>query len=330
MAITTNDNIKALLKVYYKDGVENLMFRNSPTLKKIQKNRIEGKSYNFSAIYGGGACAGDFTKAKAMAASAAKAVEFAVEPGQVFSVYSMNAKEVQASKTQRGSYMKVAGAKMFTASEKFRKVLAKSLFSRGFGELCMAPAGALTADTATDITLSDSAIMAIDVGSELVVKTSVAGGETAVKANLIVNSINGNTVNVTPSATYTVVDTDVICLAGSMSNGEPLLPVGLSGWLPAVGKRTGASWTTYIANKFFGVDRSVNPDRIAGAFYAETSSTAKKTDAVQALIQKCRRQGSLADLIVLNDSDWLAMSKEIEATNTYFTQTSTRVRKKQL
>ena len=44
MAISTNDSIKALLKVYYKDGVENLMFRNSPLLKKLQKNRIEGKT----------------------------------------------------------------------------------------------------------------------------------------------------------------------------------------------------------------------------------------------------------------------------------------------
>ena len=39
MAISANANIKALLKVYYKDGVENLMFRNSPLLKKLNKAR---------------------------------------------------------------------------------------------------------------------------------------------------------------------------------------------------------------------------------------------------------------------------------------------------
>ena len=136
MAISTNDNIKALLKVYYKDGVENLMFRNSPLLKKLQKNRIEGKTYNFSAMYGrGGAVAGDFTKARALASTVSKNVEFAVEPGQLFSVYSMNAKEVQASQTKRGAYMKVAGAKMFAASEGFRKTLAASLYGRGYVKL---------------------------------------------------------------------------------------------------------------------------------------------------------------------------------------------------
>lgn len=330
MAISTNDNIKALLKVYYKDGVENLMFRNSPLLKKLQKNRIEGKTYNFSAMYGrGGAVAGDFTKARNLAASVSKNVEFAVEPGQLFSVYTMNAKEVQASVTKRGAYMKVAGAKMFAASEGFRKTLAASLYGRGFGELCFAPDSvSFTQDTAADITLPMDAIMKIDVGSELVIKTSVAGDSTTIKATLTVNAITGTKVNVTPSATYETAPTDVICLAGSMdASGAPLLPVGLGGWLPAVGSRTGASWQTYINSKFFNVERKAAPDRLAGAFYAEASSTAKKTDAVEALLMQVRRQGSLADMIVMNDEDWLAMSAEIATSNTYFTQTSTKEKK---
>lgn len=331
MAISTNDNIKALLKVYYKDGVENLMFRNSPLLKKLQKNRIEGKSYNFSAMYGrGGAVAGDFTKARNLAASVSKNVEFAVEPGQVFSVYTMNAKEVQASVTKRGAYMKVAGAKMFAASEGFRKTLAASLYGRGYGELCFAPASvSFTQDTAADITLPMDAIMKIDVGSELVIKTSVAGDSTSIKATLSVNAITGTKVNVTPSATYETAATDVICLAGSMdASGAPLLPVGFGGWLPAVGSRSGLTWQTYINAKFFNVERKAAPDRLAGAFYAESSSTAKKTDAVEALLMQVRRQGSLADMIVMNDEDWLAMSAEIATSNTYFTQTSTKEAKK--
>lgn len=330
MAITTNDNIKALLKVYYKDGVENLMFRNSPVLKRLQKNRIEGKTYNFSAMYGrGGAVAGDFTKAKNLASTVSKNVEFAVEPGQVFSVYTMNAKEVQASVTKRGAYMKVAGAKMFSASEGFRKTLAASLYGRGFGELCFAPASvSFTEDTPEDITLPMDAIMKIDIGSELVVKTSVAGDATSIKVTLSVDKINGTKVTVTPSATYETASTDVICLSGSMdASGAPLLPVGLGGWLPSVGSRSGATWNTYIATRFFGVDRKVAPDRLGGAFYAESSSTAKKTDAVQALLMQVRRQGSLADMIVLNDEDWLAMSAEIATSNTYFTQTSTKEKK---
>jgi hypothetical protein len=327
MAITANDNIKALLKVYYKDGVENLMFRNSPVLKKLNKNRIEGKTYNFSAMYGrGGAVAGDFTKAKALAASVSKNVEFSVEPGQIFSVYTMNAKEVQASMTKRGAYMKVAGAKMFAASEGFRKTGGASLYARGFGELCFAPSSkAFTADTSTTITMPMDAIMKIDVGSQLVVKTSVTGGASSIKNTLDVTAIDGTTVTVTPTSTYTTeAGTDVICLAGSQNGSTPLLPVGLAGWLPTVASRSGSTWTNYIEDPFFGVDRSAAPDRLAGAFYKETSSTAKKYESVEALLMQVRRQGSQADMIIVNDSDWRDIANEIATTNTYFTQTSTK------
>lgn len=329
MAVTSSDSIKALLKVYYKDGVENLLSRNSPVLRKIQKTRVEGKSYNFAAVYGrGGACASSFLKAQALAATVGKNAEFAVEPGNLWSVYTMNANEILASKTQRGAYMKVAGNKMFASSEALRKQLAASLYGRGFGELCFVDANVatLTSGTAADITLPDHAIMAIDVGTELVIKATVASTSTIVK--LTVNSINGNTVNVTPSANYTMTATDVVCFEGSMDgSGNPNAPVGLGGWLPVVADRTGATWGTYIGASFFGVNRSAASDRLAGAFYKESSSTAKKVDAVQALLRQVRRQGSAADMIVLNDKDWLDISKEIEASNTYFTQTSTKGKK---
>ena len=137
MAISADQSILSLLKVYYKDGVENLMFRNDPVLKALSKEKIEGKTYNFSAMYGrGGAVSANYTIAKKVAANNTKAAEFAVEPGQLFSVCSFNQKEVLASKTRAGAFMKVAGAKFFAATEAFRKQMAAALYGRGYGELC--------------------------------------------------------------------------------------------------------------------------------------------------------------------------------------------------
>ena len=319
MAISANASILAMLKVYYKDGVENLMFRNSPVLKKIKKERVEGKTQNFSAMYGrGGAVGGDFLVAKSNAATVSKAVEFAVEPGQLFSVYTMNSKEVQASQTKRGAYMKIAGAKMFAASESFRKTLAAALYGTGYGEICLTgDAWAFTSKVAADITLPDYAIMAIDIGSQLEVKEVL--NNSSAKVTLTVESINGNTVSVSPDVTATVLATDYVCLAGSSDGTDPLLPVGLAGWLPTTRPVAGTS--------FFGVDRSIAADRLAGAFYDASAIDEKKSVTVQKLLQKCRRQGSQADLIVMNDSDFLEFSAEIEATNTYFTQTSTKAKR---
>lgn len=319
MAISANNSILAMLKVYYKDGVENLMFRNSPVLKKIKKERVEGKSQNFSAMYGrGGAVGGDFTKAQANAATVSKAVEFAVEPGQLFSVYSMNSKEVQASQTKRGAYMKIAGAKMFAASESFRKTLAAALYGTGYGEICMAPAASFTSGTKATITLPDYAIMAIDIGSKLEVKAALASSTK--KVTLTVDSIDGTSVTVVPDTTASSLATDFIVLEGSTDGNAGILPVGLAGWLPT--KRANLGTT------FFGVDRSVAPDRLAGAFYDASAINEKKSASIQKLLQKCRRQGSQADLIIMNDSDFLEFANEIETTNTYFTQTSTKESKK--
>jgi len=321
MAISAENSIRAMLKVYYKDGVENLMFRNSPVLKKIKKERVEGKTQNFSAMYGrGGAVGGNFIKARDNAATVSKAVEFAVEPGQIFSVYSMNAKEVQASQTKRGAYMKIAGAKMFAASESFRKTLAAALYGSGYGELCFAPTATFTGTNEVDITLPNHAIMAIDIGSRLEVKASINAASS--KTILEVTAINGTTVTVRPTQSYsgTLLATDVICLDGSHEESAALLPVGLAGWLPT--KRTN------LGNSFMGVTiRNVAPDRLAGVFYDASAINEKKSTSVQKLLQKCRRMGSQADLIVMNDEDFLEFSDEISTSNTYFTQTSTKAKR---
>ena len=106
-----------------------------------------------------------------------------------------------------------------------------------------------------------------------------------------------------------------------------MLPVGLAGWLPTVAKRSGATWTTYIGTKFFNVYRNVASDRLAGAFYAATTSNEKYSVSIQALIKKLRRQGSVCDMIVLNDDDFAKLASEIETTNTFFTSTATKEKK---
>lgn len=333
MAISTSQSILSMLKIWYKDGVSNLMFRNSPVLKELAKTRVEGKTQNFSAMYGrGGAVGASFTVAKSNAQNNAKNVEFSVTPGQLFSVYTMNAKEVQASVSKRGAYMKVAGAKMFAASEGFRKTLAAALYGRGFGELAVISStdnAELTtiATTGTSVVLPADAVMKLDVGSWVAFKASIAA--TTAIGTAEVTAISGNTVTLAAiSSDITVTPgTTVVCIAGSMdASGNPLLPVGLDAWLPVVGNRSGENWTSYIGTQFFGVTRNVASDRLAGACVIGTVGE-KYSDTVKSLLLKCRRQGSQADLIVMNDEDFLTFAKEIETNNTYFTQTSTKAKK---
>lgn len=326
--ISENETLENLLKVYYKDGVENLLFANSPLLMKISKTRFEGKTYNFSAIAGGNFCCGaDYEEAVKDANKVGDFKEFSVPAGNLFSVYGVNAKEMASVKTLKGGYMKPAGAKMFCATEGLRKSMACALYGRGFGEIgtytsageTIAASGSLT------VTFADmSSVMKLDLGSKVDIRGSVS---TAVVGTLKVTSINGLSVTFANVSTTTAITlsalTYVICLHGFSYNdasaGETsLAPIGLGGWLPSIKKRASSesAWTTYIATSFFGVARNACPDRLAGQFY--TPSASEDYDVtLQKLVMQCRRAGSKADMIVLNDEDFYTISQKINTTNSY-------------
>lgn len=342
--ITADAGIKNILKVWYKDGVENLLVpRNDPLLREVKFTKVEGKEQRFAALYSrGGAVSADFLVAKNKAARTAKNAEFVVTPGQLFSSYVFNAKEVQSSLSKRGAYMKIAGNKFFAANQAFRSTLAASLYGRGFGEIGLwtsaASADDMVANTAYTLNLPLDATAKIDIDSSIVLKTTVAGAEAV---ECVVTGIDEATGNVTvlPQANYDVANstTYVIALKGSMDGasgaaGNPIMPMGLDGWLPIVnGRKDGESdtkWSTYIGTTFMGVNRSVAPDRLAGQFYQEASSSAKKSNSVTALLRKVRRAGGVPDIILMNEGDWYELAKEIETTNTLFTQTSEKGKKK--
>ena len=326
VALNVSDAIKAILKTWYKDGVENLLFRNSPVVKKIKKTRVEGKEQAFSALYSsGGAVGANYTKAKARAAVTSRNVEFKVTPGQLFSCYSMNQQEVQASLSKKGAYMKVAGNKMFAANESLRKMLAGAFYGNGhglIGSIATTSSVTWTAGSTQTFAVQGSCAMKLAVGMG-VVFTEDVGDESDSLGPVEVTAINGNSItfkNTTASSiSLSASSTYYICYEGSTdASDNPLLPMGLMGWLPHKANRTGDDWNTYIGTNFFGVNRSVNVEALAGNYYKPASSeTGEKT--VEELIRRCRRYGSQANLIVMNDADWKTVAQATSLTNAYVT-----------
>ena len=326
MALNVSDAIKAILKTWYKDGVENLLFRNSPVVKKIKKTRVEGKEQAFSALYSsGGAVGANYTKAKARASVTSRNVEFKVTPGQLFSCYSMNQQEVQASLSKKGAYMKVAGNKMFSANESLRKMLAGAYYGNGHGLIgSVATTDAITwaANATQTFTVQGSCAMKLAVGMGIAFTIDV-GDESDSLGPVEVTAINGNSVtfkNTTASSiSLSSSTTYYLCYEGSTDTSDnPLLPMGLMGWLPHKANRTGDDWNTYIGTNFFGVNRSVNVEALAGNYYKPgASEDAYKT--AEELIRRCRRYGSQANLIVMNDADWKTVAQSTSLTNAYVT-----------
>lgn len=322
MAVWEN-SVKAVLKKWYPDFVATLFERNSPLLKEIKKLRVEGEEQVFPAISGQGAGVGSKLKSlEDRVTTGFDAQSFHVTPGNLFSVYGVDTKQVQASKTQMGAFMRIAGVKMASATQAFRRTLAAAMYGRGYGELCVA--GKAVADTSTEFTLNIplDVELKIDIGSVLDVKASVEA--TTVKGQIQVNEISEGVITcIGLTNGLAITATDILCIGDSTgATGLPRLPMGLSGWLPTVAKRTGADWTTYIAKPFLQVQRNKMTSRLAGACVVAKANE-KKTETIKKLIAKCRRQGMAEAFIVMNDEDWLDVSNEISTTDTYFTQTST-------
>lgn len=333
MAVSAEGAVLALLKVWYRDKVESLLFRDSPLLTKIKKIRVEGKSQSLPALYGrGGAVGGSYTGAKQRAATTSRNVEFMVTPGRLFSCYKVSAFDVQAAASKRGAQMKIAGANFFAGTMAFRQTMAAAMYGRGYGELMQLDTAnnsgvTAIATTGTDVVMPNYVVCKIDIGTNVVFKASIKS--TTVIGTAEVTAINGTTVTLkAKTANFNVTaGTDIICLVDSMdASGKPVLPMGLDGWLPTVGNRTGQTWATHIGESFFDVTRNVNSERMAGNFVLGASGE-KYNKTVKTLIRKCRNLGSLCDLIIMNDEDFDVFASEIETTNTFFTQTATKGKK---
>lgn len=324
MAVTGSD-LLGLYKVWYSDHeIESLLFRNSPIAKAAKKTRIGGKQYNFPALYGrGGACAGDMTVAATNAANTqAKVAEFGVTEGQMFSVFNITQKEILASLNPKGAYAPAAVVKMYAAMESFRKLFATSLYGTGFGEVGLAIVKTTVVGSNTADFADKSMIVKLDIGSVFRVTNGATPGSALRTSVNTVTAIDGTTVTFTATAVETWAATDYVVIEGCRSGSDPLLPVGLGGWLPSIANRTGGTWTSYIGTSFFGVNRSVAPDRLAGQFILRnTGASEKYADAIVRGLQAVRTAGGDPHKIVVSPDIYSKIIAEVNAQTTFFQST---------
>jgi len=323
-AVSTDAAILAALKTWYTDKkFQNLLFRNSPTLRRIPKIKIGGKTYNFAALYtAGGATSGNYTVAVANAANGqAGNIEFSVPPGKMFSVFNINQLEKMSSQTERGAYVKLVVDKMFAANEATRKQAAAALFASGYGEFGTVQAGSYSTSDTT-ITLNDDAIVKIDIGTTFDVTTTAApSGALNADGPFTVTGINENVVTYTRSGTTTAFAAGewLEFHGGRDGSGNPNYPTGLAGWIPSYYNRTGASWNSYIGTAFYGVTRSTYVDRMAGWYYQRDSGASELYSlAISKAVRKVRRGGGIPRLIVLNDNDYLTVQNELQSYRNYW------------
>lgn len=324
LGVTADTNVLAILKEYYGvQDVEALVFRNSPILGKIRKERVGGKYIPLPmAVYGSGAVTSDYTQVTAQAANSYTGISMQVTPGRLFASFVLDPEEFLASQGDRAAFISVFAIRAMLAMDDLRKTLATCFYRSGFLEM----GGVLAVDTARlYIDVDPSTAMAISPQSQILFATSTSAAYRDPNA-VIVQSVqtvqsSGN-VRITFTSQYVagVAVADLVFLKGGRDASlNPNAPVGLAGWLPTVANRTGATWTTYIGTNFFGVNRSVAPDRLAGQFVQRNSGANESyTAALLRLVKAVRRGGGVPDMIVVNDDDFAVIVNDALANRTFY------------
>ena len=356
--VTYDSNLLPIFKTFYRNKpVESLFNRMSPVLKAIKWERIGGKTYNFAAQVGrGGGIASDFTVAVANSSSMSRNVEFSIPPGKLFACFQNNQLEIYGSENGEMAYVKAAVAKLHASVEGIRQALAAAFYASGWGEVGYLPG--LVANAATTMFVANDTAIKLDVGDIFDVSTAAnllpggtmdtgtgnAGYTVATIAPTVSSGVLGYNVTFSPGVVNGAgwASGAAICRHGSGGNasgtGNPASLLGLAAWIPAFFSRSGANWTTYIGTTFYGVNRAVNQDKLAGQYYQRQGTYGTGTfpytgsgtydryiDAVTIGVRLARRGGCSNEdiLIAINDEDFFRVSAELLAATTYMQMVNT-------
>jgi len=318
--------VLTVLKEWYSDKpLEPVLWRASPVLRDMAKNRVGGKSYNFVANYGvGGGAAGDATAAASQAAAGtSKSVQFAVTHGQLFSIFAVSAKEIYESEMVRGAFLPIPVIKFYDGTAAFRRLFATALYGMGYGEVGNAVVATTSVGSQTVDFADKYLVLKLDIGSVFRVTNGATPGSALRTSVNTVTAIDGTKVTFTATAIETWAATDWVVNEGCRtSGGLPLLPVGLTAWLPTIADRTGSTWTSYIGTSFYGVDRSVFPQRLAGQYIKRNvGANEKYVDTIVRAVEEVRNAGGDPKWLIVNPTDYRTIIGEVNAQTTYFQQT---------
>lgn len=331
--VTQDSSVLAVLKEYYGvQDVEALVFRNSPVLKMIKKERIGGKYIPLPmAAYGSGSVSSDFNQVTQQAANSYTGVSMQVSPGRLFASFVLDPQEFLASQGDRAAFISVFALRAMLAMDDLRKVLASCLYHQGYLEL-----GTINAIDTTGyiyVDVDPSTAMAIDPGTVIQFAATPTSAYRNAGASYTVANISQQasgwsriTFATAFGAGAGLAVGDWLFIKGGRDiNGLPNAPIGLAGWLPSLYNRGAAgganltAWNAYIQTNFNGVNRSVAPDRLAGQFILRNiAANEAYTQALLRGVKQARRGGAVVDMIVVNDDDFGVLMNEALANRSFY------------
>ncbi len=280
MAAITQSSVSGILKELYDDQkVQWLTYKDNPFLAMIKKEeKFPGKYFPVPVVYGlsQGASA-TFANAYNNQSSPLVA-EFLVTRVADFSLASIDGQLLAAAQTDPGAFIDGAELMIDAAFQTAVNRLAGAMFRNGAGTIGQIATVANVSGTTYLVTLTnpDDAVQ-FEVGQVLLAVQNVDGSGSAPTDTASISAVdrNAGTLRVVsatniasnwPAAYYLAVQGDLPSTSnqnfqpsGSTVTNRLLKLAGLAAWLPVTAPSSGDS--------FFGVDRSVDVQRLAGVSF---------------------------------------------------------------
>lgn len=304
------------LKSYYSNQrVENMTYKDYPLYAMLPKKKdFFGKNYPLPIQIGNPqGRSHTFAKAKAnQTASIYK--DFTLTRVKDYAIATVDNETAEASENDKGAFIKALTNEINSAIKSAASSAASEVYGSGSGAIGRISTTTNIATTTLILAEPDD-IVRYEVGMTLVFAAAESSGAlrnsgATVQITAVNRSAGSMTVNAALStAVAAIAVSDWIFVDGDRN----LAMSGLSAWLPFTAPTSGDS--------FFGVDRSVDTDRLAGVRF-DGSALSIEEALVQGLTLSNRNGGNVK-VVFMNYIDWsnleLALGSKVQymVTNAY-------------
>lgn len=295
----------ALKELYDGQVVENLVYADNPFLAMVPKSTDFGGKYKPIPIITGASQGRSATFSSAQTNQSAVQIEsFLLTRTQDYSIATIDNQTMLASRTDKMAFLEGSKVVIDGAIRSCTNSLASALFRSGTGSIGVI--GALAAGVIQLASPED--VVQFEVNMTLQSNPTDGGVPNAALGYVI--AVNRSSGQVTVSATLGGPAASPAGWAPGdflLVEGDNNLKIkGLAAWLPT---------TTPSAAPFFGVDRSVDPTRLAGVRYDGSAQSIEEAliDASSLLA----REGGKPDVCIMTFASYSALEKALGSKVTY-------------
>lgn len=298
--------------------MKDLVYKENPFLALVPKNEspdgFAGKYIPVPLEYGtpqGRSHTFSNAQNQQTATSLASFFVYVIEDYQLVTITNLL---MEQTKTNAGAFVDAAKLQMDGGFRNITNNIAFELFNDGTGTRGIIGSGVNVSGSTYDITLSNvQQVVQFEVGMTLVNYTNAASTISAVSATqasiISVDRANGiiRVLATGVDASWATAGKNLgifgDIVAGAISTGSNLALSGLAAWIPTA--------TPSSSDNFWGVNRSVDPTRLAGLRYNAQSFTIEEgiTNALAFL----NREGGKPDLCIMDFSSYASLVNALGA-----------------